>query len=1360
MNKRIISGLMVFVMLLGGVSVCLAEDTVPTSGEIVMDVFDDVNLDPAKGPLTINGLLLINAEGSRAESLEEAVNVPAGFFESQAYLDYLNPPAPEKEIQSSFPDVPSDHAFVVAIEDMKKNGYIVGFDDGTFRPESNVTRAEFVKVLIEKDGGIANVPDGTLTGFSDVDTYPPHWAQKYIALGVQKGYLAGMGDGTFAPNDTIKYEQAMKILVCHFGKEVAAKTISNPNLPLWPNAYVVTGEQMNVHVGTGLSLGKTVNRGQFSQMLYNGIKEMNSNVIPFVPSGGSVGGGTTGGSGGGDDDEDAQRLTGVIVSTEGILIDPNTTVITNPVYIMVRYTDKETGEPAYIKLREPYDRTNPAGKNMYKNYLGHEVSLKYKDEGEYFEIVSGSLKSTTNNKEMVISAEDIDRARTLASAESEDLVFFYSDENSRVKEIKLPDNLDNMAVVYNGVTIDERHPSYDHNFASDDAYIKIEDLLPQNGKVTFVNRNGGDVELAIVETYETLVPKAAPPMGVVTDKYDETKKFNLDKTRLLSELNTHYGDNRVLTESDIDITIQKKNSSGALVTAELYDIKTKTALTVYASKDRTKVKVYISDRKAGGNSGTAVTSEFNSNDNTVKLKNVKYTVSDYLIDNVENSRYEEIENMDDIFPLGETVVAYQDIFDEIVDVTIKDPDYVYGYLVDVDYEQKNTAENSYLEFRIITKDNVSKYADPENQTFKVKVGGKIKINDAEYRFDSFESAAETLEASARIINYGAVGSGNSKPSEVLIHATYAQPIRFVKGSANGEIKIIKTMVPTLGYSASSVWENYTLKSAYQIQDPTNTNKKYQVGTNAVIFSVPDDRFDYDKYEVKTRSYLTASKRCNPEVYSETTSTGLIAYNCVVLYDEGITGRPSVESPITIIKSIVPSEEIIDGDKIYYKITAYQPTSATSAPSEKTLYVSEDERVAVNTGERYGTGDVIVYGTTKIGTRSVIKNVHHIVDISDRTNAGFSKKYERSGEESVDETPYYWYRYGTVVDFDKDFDVLDIDVGEDEIVCLENTGVFFSPTNSTSVTKPVYFYVNGTKGDVAKGVTERFSEHNLAEMVQPGDMLFMFASGSPCYQKVVYLIPSIDRDIVHPGDSLELTEATVTFNVATEGAKVILDGVEVSVSDGVAIFENVREGVYTYKVTAPNHAEQEGNIIIRHNELTKTVNNPEGNPFELERYTNGARFNITPGNATVTIDGVGSRTGTEGEENRATIDFPGLEIGVEYNYTVSADGYVSESGSFILASERLADAFETNIELSPVLYEITFNITGLDSTPLNCTLLIDGEEIDVVGGSVTIQLASGNYSYEIIAESYEMVQDDVDVSGNETVNCTLSLQTVE
>lgn len=74
-------------------------------------------------------------------------------------------------------------------------GAIDGYEDGTFRPDTSVTRAEFAAIL-------ARVFSFTGTGskFSDVTG---HWAQDEIAALAASGIIDGYEDGTFQPNKTI-----------------------------------------------------------------------------------------------------------------------------------------------------------------------------------------------------------------------------------------------------------------------------------------------------------------------------------------------------------------------------------------------------------------------------------------------------------------------------------------------------------------------------------------------------------------------------------------------------------------------------------------------------------------------------------------------------------------------------------------------------------------------------------------------------------------------------------------------------------------------------------------------------------------------------------------------------------------------------------------------------------------------------------------------------------------------------------------------------------------------------------------------------------------------------------------------------
>ena len=48
-------------------------------------------------------------------------------------------------IQINFPDVSYDHPFADAIQKLKTRGIVKGYEDGTFKPDQLISRAEFIK---------------------------------------------------------------------------------------------------------------------------------------------------------------------------------------------------------------------------------------------------------------------------------------------------------------------------------------------------------------------------------------------------------------------------------------------------------------------------------------------------------------------------------------------------------------------------------------------------------------------------------------------------------------------------------------------------------------------------------------------------------------------------------------------------------------------------------------------------------------------------------------------------------------------------------------------------------------------------------------------------------------------------------------------------------------------------------------------------------------------------------------------------------------------------------------------------------------------------------------------------------------
>ncbi len=111
------------------------------------------------------------------------------------YNLYGNNYKAEEEFANNFVDVDYDLWYGDAIAFADKYGIISGFEDGTFRPNEKVTRAQFANVISNL---IVEEFENIQTEFSDIEN---HWAKDSIETIFAKGITLGYTDGTFRPNN-------------------------------------------------------------------------------------------------------------------------------------------------------------------------------------------------------------------------------------------------------------------------------------------------------------------------------------------------------------------------------------------------------------------------------------------------------------------------------------------------------------------------------------------------------------------------------------------------------------------------------------------------------------------------------------------------------------------------------------------------------------------------------------------------------------------------------------------------------------------------------------------------------------------------------------------------------------------------------------------------------------------------------------------------------------------------------------------------------------------------------------------------------------------------------------------------------
>ena len=130
---------------------------------------------------------------------------------------FANENAPKPVMR--FTDVSYSHWAYLDLRLAVTHGWVNGYPDGTFRPGSTLTRADFVTMLARLSG--EPLSSGAASRFADVK------ADKYyapsVAWAVDAGIVSGFPDGTFHPSDPITREQMAHIMALylkHIGKSV------------------------------------------------------------------------------------------------------------------------------------------------------------------------------------------------------------------------------------------------------------------------------------------------------------------------------------------------------------------------------------------------------------------------------------------------------------------------------------------------------------------------------------------------------------------------------------------------------------------------------------------------------------------------------------------------------------------------------------------------------------------------------------------------------------------------------------------------------------------------------------------------------------------------------------------------------------------------------------------------------------------------------------------------------------------------------------------------------------------------------------------------------------------------------------
>lgn len=164
---------------------------------------------------------------------------------------------------ASYKDVDYDADYADALELLSVLEIIEGDELGNFNPEDTITRAEMAAIVCRAKG-LENAAKGSKGTTDYYDVSASHWASGYINMATQAGIINGHGDGRFAPEDDVTYDEAVKMIVCALGFEPMAAAKGG-----YPTGHLIVANTYNIT--EGVTATYEAPRKAVAQLIYNAL---------------------------------------------------------------------------------------------------------------------------------------------------------------------------------------------------------------------------------------------------------------------------------------------------------------------------------------------------------------------------------------------------------------------------------------------------------------------------------------------------------------------------------------------------------------------------------------------------------------------------------------------------------------------------------------------------------------------------------------------------------------------------------------------------------------------------------------------------------------------------------------------------------------------------------------------------------------------------------------------------------------------------------------------------------------------------------------------------------------------------------
>lgn len=178
------------------------------------------------------------------------------------------------ERETLYDDVDSSDSYYSALTILTELGIFYGDDKGNFNPNDTITRAEAAAVAIRLIGLSDTTSGQRNTIFTDVPA--SHWASGVIDMANSLGIVVGYGDGLYGPEDPVKYEEIIAMIVRAMDYD--------PMLPknaTWPNDVLNVASRVGIKSTEGGVVGKEAPRRVVASLLYSALQAPLMEIVSY-----------------------------------------------------------------------------------------------------------------------------------------------------------------------------------------------------------------------------------------------------------------------------------------------------------------------------------------------------------------------------------------------------------------------------------------------------------------------------------------------------------------------------------------------------------------------------------------------------------------------------------------------------------------------------------------------------------------------------------------------------------------------------------------------------------------------------------------------------------------------------------------------------------------------------------------------------------------------------------------------------------------------------------------------------------------------------------------------------------------------